>query len=199
MVRPDRERLQGTVQVDETYVALGDRELPFVPNSLSRKRRTDKLLVVMAVEMLKPIGMGRIRLRRIPTAAQVHVQPFIEASIDPAALVQTDGSLLYSFLDRQGYRHTRTIVQDVASRPVASLPAVNRVASLLKRWLLGTHHGAVQPRQLDHYLDEFVFRFNRRSPTAEACDKRVTELEPTPATGINELRRSHLCAKRSCF
>ena len=164
MVRPDRERLGGTVQVDETYVALGDREFPFVPKSLSRKRETGKLLVVMAVEMLQPMGIGRIRLRRIPGAAQVHVQPFIEASVDPSALVHTDGSMLYSFLDREGYQHKRTIVQDVRSRPIASLPAVNRVASLLQRWLLGTHHGAVQPGQLDHYLDEFVFRFNRRRP-----------------------------------
>jgi transposase-like protein len=163
MVRPDRERLRGTVQVDEAYVALGDREFPFVPKSLSRKRETGKLLVVMAAEILEPTGIGRIRLRRIPAAAQVHVEPFIEASVDPSALVHTDGSLLYSFLDRQGYQHKRTIVQDVRSRPIASLPAVNRVASLLQRWLLGTHHGAVQPRQLDHYLDEFVFRFNRRS------------------------------------
>jgi transposase-like protein len=162
MVRPERERLGGTVQVDETYVALGDREFPFVPKSLSRKRETGKLLVVMAVEMLEPTGIGRIRLRRIPAAAQVHVQPFIEASVDPSALVHTDGSMLYSFLDRAGYQHKRTIVQDVRSRPIASLPAVNRVASLLQRWLLGTHHGAVQPGQLDHYLDEFVFRFNRR-------------------------------------
>jgi hypothetical protein len=149
MVRPDRERLGGTVQVDETYVALGDRAFPFVPKSLSRKRETGKLLVVMAVEMLEP-------------TAQVHVQPFIEASVEPSALVHTDGSMLYSFLDREGYQHKRTIVQDVRSRPIASLPAVNRVASLLQRGLLGTHHGAVQPGQLDHYLDEFVFRFNRR-------------------------------------
>jgi predicted RNA-binding Zn-ribbon protein involved in translation (DUF1610 family) len=164
MVRPDRERLRGTVEVDETYVALGNRALPFVAKSLSGKRETGKLLVVMAVEMLKPTGLGRIRLRRIPTAAQEHVRPFIEASIDPSALVQTDGSLLYSFLHREGYLRTRTVVHNVASsRPTASLPAVNRVASLLKRWLLGTHHGAVQPRQLDHYLDEFVFRFNRRN------------------------------------
>lgn len=161
MVRPDREQLRGTVHVDETYVAFGDREYPFVPKSLSRKRETGKLLVVMAVELLQSTGIGRIRLRRIPTASQVHVQPFLEACIDPGALVHTDGSTLYNFLDRPGYQHTRTIVEDVRSRPIASLPAVNRVASLLQRWLLGTHHGAIQPGQLDHYLDEFVFRFNR--------------------------------------
>jgi len=162
MVRPDRTPLQGAVQVDETYVELAARA-PSGAQGLIGKRRTGKLLVVMAVETLEPSGIGRIRLQRIPAAAQEHVQPFIEASIDPRAAVHTDGSMLYSFLDREGYRHIRTIVQDVNSRPIASLPAVNRVASLLKRWLLGTHHGAVQPSQLDHYLEEFVFRFNRRN------------------------------------
>jgi len=163
MVRPDRERLHGTVQVDETYVELGDRESALAPKSLNRKRRTGKLLVVIGVEMLEPKGIGRISLRRIPAATQEYVQPFIEAAIEPSSQVHSDGSMLYAFLDREGYRHARTVVQDVASRPIASLPAVNRVASLLKRWLLGMHHGAVQPSQLDHYLDEFVFRFNRRT------------------------------------
>jgi transposase-like protein len=162
MVRPYRELLRGTVQVDEVYVALGDREHPFVPKGLSYKRQTGKLIIVVAVEMLEPTGVGRIRLRRIPAAAQAYVGPFIEASIDPEALVHTDGSMLYSFLDHEGYQHRRTIVRDMRSNPIASLPGVNRVASLLQRWLLGTHHGAIQPRQLDHYLDEFVFRFNRR-------------------------------------
>jgi len=44
-----------------------------------------------------------------------------------------------------------------------SMPGVHRVASLLQRWMMGTHHGAVQPGQLDNYLDEYVFRFNRRT------------------------------------
>jgi hypothetical protein len=163
MVRPNRERLQGTVEIDEAYVARGDREVPFVPKSLSGKRETGQLSVVMAAEVLSPKGIGRIRLRRIPAAAREYVEPFIRECVDRSALIQTDGSLLYAFLDHEGYRHRRTIVQDLAGRRLGSLPAVNRVASLLKRWLLGTHHGAVQPRQLDHYLDEFVFRFNRRS------------------------------------
>lgn len=163
MVRPNRERLQGTVEIDETYVALGDRENPFVPKSLSGKRETGQLLVVMAAEVLSPKGIGRIRLRRIDSAAREYVEPFISECVDPSALIQTDGSLLYAFLAREGYRHQRTIVQDFAGRRLGSLPTVNRVASLLKRWLLGTHHGAIQPQQLDHYLDEFVFRFNRRN------------------------------------
>jgi len=163
MVRPDRERLQGRVEVDEIYVELGDRAAPFIAKRLSGKRATGMLQVVVAVEVHEPSGIGRIRLRRIPSASQQYVQPFVADTIDPTAHVHTDGSLLYNFLPRGGYHHHRTVVTDVVARRVATLPAVNRVAALLKRWLLGTHHGAIQPRQLDYYLDEFVFRFNRRT------------------------------------
>lgn len=158
MVRPDRERLQGTVEVDETYVALGDRA-----TQRRDRQKTAKLRVIVAVEVFDPKGIGRLRLQRIPSASQESVQPFVEASIDPSAQVRTDGSMLYLFLSRIGYVHHRRVVQDLTPRPIASLGAVNRVASLLQRWLLGTHHGAVQPALLDHYLDEFVFRFNRRT------------------------------------
>ena len=162
MVRPDRELLQGRVEIDEIYVELGDRDAPYIAKLLSGKRATGMLQVVAAVEVHEPFGIGRIRLRRIPTASQHYVQPFVAATVAPGTSVHTDGSMLYSFLLRDGYPHERTVVQDAASRRLASLPAVNRVAALLKRWLLGTHHGAIQPRQLDYYLDDFVFRFNRR-------------------------------------
>jgi hypothetical protein len=160
MVRPERERLRGVVEVDEAYVDLGDRE--FDRKSLKGKGETSQLIVAVAAEVLQPNGIGRIRLRRIERASQEHMQPFVEESIEPAAQVQTDGSLLYGFLEKLGYIHQRTVVRR-GGKIVASLPVVNRVASLLKRWLLGTHHGAVQPGQLDHYLEEFAFRFNRRS------------------------------------
>jgi len=166
MVRPNREPLRGTVEIDEAYVALGDRDDTYEPNALRPKRKTDQLRVVIAAEVLSPKGIGRIRVRRIASFAREHVEPFVQECIDPSALIHTDGSLLYAFLDREGYRHQRTVVQDLNQRRLGSLPVVNRVASLLKRWLLGTHHGAIQPRQLDHYLDEFVFRFNRRTSTS---------------------------------
>lgn len=162
MVRRERERLRGVVEVDEVYVELGDRQHPFVRKSLSGKRETGQLLVAIAAEVLEPKGIGRVRLRRIPSASQEHVQPFVEESIEPSAKVHTDGSLLYGFLEKGGYAHQRTVVR-VGGKMLGSLPVVNRVASLLKRWLLGTHHGALQPAQLDHYLEEFAFRFNRRT------------------------------------
>jgi len=163
MVRPDREGLQGTVEVDEIYVALGDRENPFVPKRLKGKRETGKQLLIIAAEVLSPKGIGRVRMRRIPTASREYIEPFIVDYVNPVARLRTDGSHVYLSLESKGYRHDRVIVNDLVRGKVGELPVVNRVASLLHRWLLGTHHGAVQPPQLDYYLEEFAFRFNRRT------------------------------------
>jgi hypothetical protein len=161
MVRPDRERLKGVVEVDETYLAITDREKPISP--VGRKNNTSKVLIVLAVEMLKPKGFGRIRLRRIDTDADAAVIPFVQAFIEPGATVKTDGSAAYRSLKSLGYDHQRVVMlgSDVAAH--VSMPGVHRVASLIKRWILGTHQGSVQPAHLDAYLDEYVFRFNRRS------------------------------------
>jgi hypothetical protein len=163
MVRVDHERLSGTVQIDATHVILGNRDLRLVRGSPSYDREMGNLLIVVAAEMLQSRGIGRVRLKRIPSASQEHVQPFVEASVDPSALIETGGSPLYSFLLRGGYGNHRTVVHDAASRTVATLP-VKRIAALLRRWLLATHDRAAQPSQLDHHLEEFVFRFNRRTP-----------------------------------
>ena len=87
----------------------------------------------------------------------------VQASVMPGAKVRTDGSAAYRSLSSLGYEHERIVM--LGSEVVAhvSMPGVHRVASLVKRWILGTHHGSVQPGHLDAYLDEFVFRFNRRS------------------------------------
>lgn len=161
MVRPERDRLKGLVEVDETYLAITDRQAPVSP--LKRKSKTSKVLVVIAVEMLHPKGFGRIRLNRIENASDECVVPFVQASVEPGASVRTDGSAAYRSLSDLGYKHQRNVIRgsDVAAH--VSMPGVHRVAALVKRWILGTHHGSVQPEHLDAYLDEFVFRFNRRS------------------------------------
>jgi transposase-like protein len=161
MVRPDRERLKGVVEVDETYLAITDRKEPI--SAEGRKNNTSKVLIVLAVEMLEPKGFGRIRLRRIETDADVSVIPFVQASVEPGATIKTDGSAAYRSLKSLGYGHQRNVMlgSDVAAH--VSMPGVHRVASLIKRWILGTHQGSVQPAHLDAYLDEFVFRFNRRT------------------------------------
>jgi len=159
MVRPDREPLKGLVEVDETYLPLTDRQDP-APKG---KSHTNMVFVILAVELLKPRGFGRIRLRRIPDDSESSVMPFIRASIQPGAAVKTDGSAAYRTLNKLGYEHRREVQLGSKVPAHQSMAGVHRVASLLKRWMLGTHHGSVQPEHLDAYLDEFVFRFNRRS------------------------------------
>lgn len=164
MVRPDRERLKGLVEVDETYLAISDREEPI--SRANRKSNTSKVLVVLAVEMVEPKGFGRIRLRRIQAESTECVMPFVKASIEPGARVRTDGSAVYRGLAELGYDHQRTVMLGSDIPAHVSMAGVHRVASLVKRWILGTHHGSVQPAHLDAYLDEFVFRFNRRTSTS---------------------------------
>ena len=161
MVRPDRDHLTGLIEVDETYLAITDREGPISP--VGRKNKTSKVLVVLAVEMLQPKGFGRIRLRRIENDSDECVVPFVQASIEPGAQVRTDGSAAYRSLSELGYDHQRMVMLGSDVPAHVSMAGVHRVASLVKRWILGTHHGSIQPAHLDAYLDEFVFRFNRRT------------------------------------
>ena len=164
MVRPDRERLKGVVEVDETCLAIADRKRTEPP--ARGKGKTDKISVVVAVEMLEPKGFGRIRLRRIAKESTEFVLPFVQASVEPGAKVRTDGSGIYRSLHSLGYVHERAVQLGSVVAPHVSMAGVHRVASLIKRWILGTHHGSVQPEHLDAYLDEFVFRFNRRTSSS---------------------------------
>ena len=161
MVRPGRELLHGEVEVDETFLALTDRKTPV--SAVGRKSKTTKALVVIAVEMLQPKGFGRIRIQQIANGDYEHLLLFIKESVRAGAIIHSDGSAAYRKLDDAGYRHRRTVHLGSDTPAHESMPGVHRVAALLKRWMMGTHHGAVQPSQSDYYLDEFVFRFNRRS------------------------------------
>lgn len=161
MVRPDRDKLKGRVEVDETFLAIGDRKNPI--SSKARKSNSRMVFVVMAVEILHPKGFGRIRLRRIENDSDACVIPFVQDVVDSASEVCTDGSAAYRSLKDLGYKHRQTVMLGSNVPAHVSMAGVHRVASLIKRWLVGTHHGAIQPEQLDYYLDEFVFRFNRRN------------------------------------
>jgi transposase-like protein len=161
MVLPGRDLLNGRVEVDETYLAIRDKAQ--LAGESGRKSRTTMTLVVIGVEILEPKGFGRIRLRRITNDSAQQVIPFVKEVIQVGATVHTDGSAGYRSLKEEGYVHERTVIKGSDTPAHISMPGVHRVAALIQRWLLGTHHGAVQPEQLDHYLDEFVFRFNRRS------------------------------------
>jgi transposase-like protein len=151
MVRPGRDRLHGTVEVDETY--WGSEE-----QGVIGRLTYEKTLIVVAAEE-DGRGIGRIRLRRIPDLTQASLHGFIAQAIEPGSTVRTDG--LNAYLGLEGYTHDRRI-QHRQPEGERLLPRVHRVVSLLKRWLLGTHQGAIGQEHLDYYLDEFTFRFNRR-------------------------------------
>jgi transposase-like protein len=119
--------------------------------------------IAVAVEVLQPKGFGRIRLRRVQGPTQDSLLPFVREHIAPGANVRTDGSPIYAPLRDEGFNHDPHIILGSKVPAHEPLPGVHRIAALLKRWLLGTHHGAVDPRHVDYYLDEFTFRFNRRS------------------------------------
>lgn len=166
MVRAGREALSGVVEVDETYV--GGRDVNRGRMSRVRKLQgieqdSKKSLVAVAVELHEPKGFGRIRLRRVPDRSEPSLLPFVCESIEPGSIVVTDGWPGYRSLPKHGY--DRRIVNISASDDPAHvcLPAVHRIIALLKRWLLGTHQGSVRAHQLDYYLDEYTFRFNRRT------------------------------------
>ena len=167
MVRPGRERLSGVVEVDETHVGGVGRNTK-KPHKVSsrpstRPPRGPKAIVAVAVEVHEPKGFGRIRLRRVPYASERYLLPFVQDSIEPGSLVRTDGSFAYRSLPEHGYPRNR-IVHVGSDEPAhVTMPGVHRIAALLKRWLLGTHQGAVRSRQLDSYLEEYTFRFNRRT------------------------------------
>lgn len=164
MVRPERERLSGIVEVDETYLAISDREQPVARGrGKGRKSQTHQTLVAIAVELHEPKGFGRLRLERIQNDSTEQVIPFVLANIEPGSQVRTDGSAAYRDLADLGYVHQRTVHLGSDVPAHVSMVGVHRVAALVKRWVLGTHQGAVQPAHLDAYLDEFVFRFNRRA------------------------------------
>ncbi len=166
MIRPGRERLSGVVEVDETVI--GRSAANKARNTKQKQLLADQVnalrsIVVIAVEMKEPKGFGRIRLRRVPDTSAASVLPFVKDSIEPGSLVRTDGSWAYHKLPKFGYRRDRNVMLNADDAAHVSMPGVHRVAALLKRWLLGTHQGAVKSKQLDYYLDEFTFRFNRRT------------------------------------
>ena len=155
MVRPGRDRLSGALEVDETYWGSEER------NVRGRQTQNKALIVIAAQE--DGAGIGRIRMRRIPDASAESLMPFAEEAIEPGSIVHTDGWTGYDPLKGKGYRHRITILKGQKQSASELLPRVHLVASLLKRWLMGTHQGAVSKEHLDYYLDEFTFRFNRRN------------------------------------
>ena len=159
LVRPGRERLAGIVEVDETY--FGGEE----PGLSGGRAKGKKVLVGIAVEIGQPQGLGRCRMAPLADASAASLHAFVTAHVEPGTRVISDGWQGYRGLEKLGYVHERRSQRAARARgedPGGLLPAVHRVAALAKRWLLGTHQGAVDDAHLAGYLNEFVFRFNRR-------------------------------------
>lgn len=155
MVRPERDRIRGIVEVDETYVG-GVEE----GRRGGRQRDSSKAIVAAAVEV-KGQGSGRVRMAVIPDLSATALVSFVEAAVEPGSVVRTDGWRGYLPLADIGYEHHPKTVGTRRDTASVSFPRVHRVFSNLKTWLAGTHHG-VSRKHLPHYLNEFVFRFNRR-------------------------------------
>jgi ISXO2-like transposase domain/Transposase zinc-ribbon domain len=168
MVDPEREPLEGVVEIDQTEIPFRDTQSYFDPD------KSGKIIVIGAVEVRdhttgqaqkpKKIGAkyldtlsGRVRLQALPSNEAVHVHAFIRANIKPGTTLLSDGHK--SYLGLTGYRHDPRVVGKMAGHVV--LFWIHRVFSLLKRWGLGTYHG-LRRRHVDSYLNEFVFRYNRR-------------------------------------
>jgi len=183
MVRPGREALSGMVEVDETFLGGHAKD-----RKNAGRHVGDKSLVMIAAE-IRGDGIGRIRLQPIPDTSKEHLLEFVQQSVVTGSTIITDGLPVYKNLTKLGYTHQPRIVEVARDAASKLLPRVHRVAALLKRWLLGIHHGSFSKQQLDFYLDEFTFRFNRRSsPSPGMLFYRLVQqavlVEPVPLESI---------------
>mgnify|MGYP001610156792 CR=1 FL=1 len=152
MVKVDRTKLNGIVEVDETFIGGSEKGKP-------GRGAGGKALVVGAVE-LRGDAVSRIRLRVIQDASGASLERFVKENVEPGSIIKTDGWAGYNKLGRLGYQHLASI-EGEPERAAVILPHVHRIFSNLKSWLIGTHHG-VSEQHLPAYLNEFVFRLNRR-------------------------------------
>jgi hypothetical protein len=179
MVRLERDQIgeKWPVEIDETFIGGKSRGLGSGNHS--------KVAVVGAVEVRqrqegesaaatgpdshkfgvptkKKIYAGRLRLQVIPDRYAATLEPFVYGNVAPHATVRTDGWRGYNDLTAYGYRHDSMVLDGDPAKADAHLPMIHIVFANLKSWILGTHHGRIEPHHLQAYLNEFVFRFNRR-------------------------------------
>lgn len=167
MLDPDREPLEGVVEVDQAEIPFRVGDTSFDPGNAG------KILIAGAVEVIdrdtnegKPrrkgakyldTRSGRVRLAMIADNSAASIEAFVRANVKPGATLLTDGHASYPGLTE--YRHDPRVVGKMAGHVV--LPWIHRVFSLVKRWGLGTYHG-LRRKHIDTYLNEFAFRYNRR-------------------------------------
>jgi len=154
MVRPDRDKLSGVVEVDETFVGGISTGRPGASS--------DKVTVMVAVEKIG-IGrkLGRVRFQIADRPNTLELVQFAQDVVEPGSTIRTDGARSLRRLGDLGYTHEYVTGYNATDKTEV-LPGVHLVASLLKRWVTGTLHYSIAEHQLEYYLDEFTFRFNRR-------------------------------------
>ena len=185
MVRPDRDKLQGRVEVDETMIGA--------PETDGKRGRgtSNKALTVIAVEVVGR-KLGRIRMNNVESASASDLHMFIENSIEKGSTIITDGWSGYSGIEMKGYMREIHIANKQTGDDTV-LPHVHIVASLLKRWLLGTLQGAWSKEYFAYYLDEFTFRFNRRNSKSRGMLfyrllQNAVQIEPVTRHDIRKSR-----------
>lgn len=184
MIRPGRDRLSGRIEVDETHVG-GEK-----PGKRGRGA-SGKSLVVIAVE-IDGNRIGRIRLRRVPDASAESLEEAVKQAAVPGSTIRTDGWKGYSRLNTMGYTHE--VARQTAEIGENLLPHCHRIASLLKRWMMGTHQGAISHEHLNYYLDEYTFRFNRRTSRHRGklfyrLLQQAVAVEPSPYKAMTKQAR----------
>ena len=176
MVHADRSFLQGEVEVDEAFIGG-------VRTGKRGRGAEGKELIFIAAECSGEKRVGRIRIQRIPDASAKSLETFIAANIAKGSTIHTDGWRSYSCVDKLGYKHLPR--KSATVDPDELLPRINLVTALLKRWILGTLQGRFDPKHMDSYFEEFVFRFNRRTSKSRGLlFQRVIEnsMRVEPAT-----------------
>ena len=156
MIRRGREPLEGRIEINETYIGG-------VKAGRRGRGAEGKTMVLVAVEGVKN-APPRVRFRCVASAQKSCLLEFVRDYISPGATIVTDGLLAYKGLEGAGFRHERHVPSG-DHEELEHVGHAHLVVSLLKRWLQGTHQGAIRPTHLQAYLDEFAFRFNRRLST----------------------------------
>lgn len=160
MVRVSREKLTGVVEVDETYI--GGEE---IGTGKQGRGAEEKSLVVVATECIGK-QIGRVRFKIIADASGENLMSFIKDNVESGSTVITDGWSGYTSLSQiKEYEHIEKVISGSGKQAHDLLPHVHMVASLVKRWINGTHQGKISAKHLEYYLDEFAFRFNRKLST----------------------------------
>lgn len=191
MVRPGRDRLTGIIEVDETYVGGLEEGV--------RGRSTEKKSVIVVAAQEDGQGIGRIRMAQVADASADSLHGFVATSVEPGCIIHTDDWTGYQGLEAKGYRHVVTPIKKSGKSAHELLPRVHKVISLFKRWLLGTHQGAISHEHMNSYVNEFVFRFNRRTSTHRGklflrLAQQAVAVDPVPYAylikGVRENRAS---------